>query len=186
MNLRRPLKYLAYAFTLLIIGVAAFSAIEYAQGVQPFLIVSDSPSSMSPIINYGDAAMMYRVPFDSLRVGDIIAFKDPRGTPMTIIHRIVAVENVGGSTYLVTKGDNSATNPINDPWRVTQQDYLSKAIFVVPLVGYVSPALWGFTGAATFLPFILVLLLVIFFAFRGKKKETTPQTTHLMEVHPSW
>lgn len=172
-NPRRYLKYVGYAFTLLIIGVMAFSIVEYVQGVQPFFIVSDSPSSMSPTINYGDAVMVYRAPFNSLHAGDIIIFKDPRGNSQTIIHRIVSVEDNGsGSTYLLTKGDNNVTNSIIDPWKVTQQYYSSKVIVVIPLVGYISPALWGFSGLSAFLPITFVVLLVLLISTLSGKKES--------------
>jgi signal peptidase I len=169
---KRLLKYLGYAFTLLILGLIVFSAVDYAQGVQPFFTVSDSPSSMSPTINHGDAVMVYGVAFHSLHAGDIIVFKDPRGGSQTIVHRIVAVQDDGnGSTYLLTKGDNTNTNPTIDPWKVTQQYYLSKVILVVPLVGYISPALWGLSGFSAILPIAFVVILLLLFSSLRIKEE---------------
>jgi len=179
-NPRKLLKYGEYAITLLILGLMIFSAVDYVQGVQPFFTVTDSPSSMSPTINHGDAFLVYKVPFHSLHAGDIIVFKDPRGDPQTVVHRIVAVKDDGnGTTYLLTKGDNNNTNPINDPWKVTEQYYLSKVILVVPVVGYVSPTLWGLSGPSVFIPIIFVVLLIMLFnTLRTKEKsEEEPQET---------
>lgn len=185
---RRFLKYLGYAFTLLILALIIFSAVNLAQGVQPFFTVSDSPSSMSPTINHGDAVMVYRVPFESLQAGDIIAFKNPIGDPQTVIHRIVEVkEDVNGSTYLLTKGDNSITNPIIDPWKVTEQYYLSEIILVVPLVGYISPALWGFSSLLVLVPISFVVLLILLFSTPGAKKESEEEPPESNEGEcPQW
>ncbi len=168
---KKILRYAGYASTVLILAVLIFSAINIVQGVQPFYAVSDNPSSMSPAMNYGDVALAYKVPFNDLHVGDIIIFKDPRGGPQTIVHRVVAIEmDASNSTYLVTKGDNGVTNPTNDPWKVTQKDYLSKAIVVVPLVGYLSPALWG-SSAPVIFAIIIAIILIAYFFYPKKKKE---------------
>ena len=186
-NLRRYVKYVGYAFKLLILGVMVFSVVEYVQGIQPFYTVSDNPSSMSPTINYGDAVMVYRAPFDSLQAGDIIIFNDPRGNVGATIHRIVAVEDDGsGSTYILTKGDNNVTNPVIDPWKVTQQYYLSKVLIVLPLVGYTSPALWGFSGLSAFLPITLVVVFVVLIGSLKKKREQMSQTNSRVEVFSVW
>ncbi len=156
---------------MLILAILIFSAINLVQGVQPFYAVSDNPSSMSPAMNYGDVALVYKVSFSDLHVGDIVVFKDPRGSSQTIVHRIIAIEkDEGNSTYLVTKGDNGVTNPTSDPWKVTQKDYLSKAIVVVPMVGYISPALWG-PSLPIILPIIIAAVLLAFFLYPKREKD---------------
>ena len=163
-NLKSYLKYLSYAFTAFILGLLVFSAIDYAQGTQPFFVVSDNPSSMSPTIDYGDAVMVYKVSFNSLHAGDIIVFKDPRGGDQTIVHRIAAIEGNGSSRCLLTKGDNDLTNPTIDPWKVTDQYYISKVVVVVPVVGYISPSLWGTTGMLVVAAIVGIALFLLLFA----------------------
>lgn len=163
--MRKGLKYTEYAATAALVGLSLYVAANYAFGVQTIYVVSDYPSSMSPTINYGDLALTYRSSFSSLKVGDIIFFHDPRGNPGVIVHRIVSVESCGGQLCFQTKGDNQATNPTPDPWNVTSSNYLSQVMLVVPAVGYLSPALWGFHGLYVLIPFSFILLLGFFIAY---------------------
>jgi len=171
-KLKRVTKAVGYAVTLLLIGVCVFALVEYATGTQPLYVVSDSPSSMSPTINYGDVAVIYRVPFSSLGPGSIIAFHDPRGNPGIIVHRIVSVLSCDGTRCLATKGDNNVTNPTIDPWNVTQSDYIGEAVLVVPYAGYLSPAFWGFSGLTELMPISVVgIAVVLIGVLRQKPKE---------------
>lgn len=170
-KLKRITKVSSYAVTILLLGVAAFALVEYATGTQPFYVVGDNPSSMSPTLNYGDVAVIYRVPFSSLGPGSIIAFHDPRGNPGIIVHRVVSVVLCGGAECLVTKGDNNATNPTTDPWNVTQSDYIGEAVLVVPHLGYISPAFWGFSGLSELLPVSVVGIAVVLIGVVRQKPE---------------
>ena len=164
---RRYLRYGEYGITTVLMAVVGYALIEYASGTVPFYVISDYPSSMSPTLNYGDALVVYPAPYGSVRQGDIIAFHDPAGSGGVIIHRVVRVEYCGdGSTCLDTKGDNNSTNPTQDPWKVTQQVYMSKVILVLPFVGYVSPGLWGFTGYLVIVPLGFILLLALYLSAR--------------------
>ena len=158
--LRHVARYASIALTAFLIGVLIFAVVEYATGTQPFYVVGDSPSSMSPTLNYGDVAVIYRTSFSSLGAGSVVAFHDPRGNPGIIVHRVVSVIVCGGAECLITKGDNNATNPTVDPWNVTANDYVGQAVLVVPFLGYISPALWGYTGMAALLPISTVLVAV--------------------------
>lgn len=167
-NLRGCKKYLNYGIAVVILGLIIFSVIDYAKGTPPFFVVSDNPSSMSPTIDYGDAVMVYKSSFDSLDVGDIIVFEDPRGVPLTIVHRVVAVESNESIRYLLTKGDNDVTNPTVDPWQVTEDDYISKVVVIVPAAGFISPSLWG-SGMLLLVLAITAVVLVVFLF--GPKKD---------------
>jgi signal peptidase I len=138
--------------SVIVIGVAIFALAEFATGTQPFLVETDNPSSMSPTLNYGGVAVLYRAGFSSIGPGTLIAFHDPRGNPVIVVHRVVKVVNCGDVTCFVTKGDNNKTNPDDDPWNVTQGDYIGSVMLVVPYAGYISPALWGFGGYYALLP----------------------------------
>ena len=159
-RLRRIRRYASIALTVLLIGVFAFALVEYATGTQPFYVVSDSPSSMSPKLNYGDVAVIYRAPYSGVGPGSIIAFHDPRGDPGIIVHRVVSLVECGGEECLVTKGANNATNPTTDPWNVTQGDYVGVVVAVIPYVGYLSPALWGFSGLSALLPVSVAVIAI--------------------------
>jgi cytochrome c-type biogenesis protein CcmH/NrfF len=78
----------------------------------------------------------------------------------------------GGAECLVTKGDNNATNHSPDPWNVTQNDYIGGAVPLVPYLGYVSPAFWGFGGASALLPVSAVVIgLILVDVMRQKPRE---------------
>jgi signal peptidase I len=166
-NMRSYLKYLNYGFAVVILGLLVFSAVSYARGTPPFFVISDNPSSMSPTIDYADAVMVYKTSFDSIEVGDIIVFKDPRGVPTTVVHRVVAVNTSGSATFLLTKGDNNLTNPTIDPWQVTEEDYISKVVATIPSAGYISPSLWG---SGWVLVALGVTALALVFLLFGSKK----------------
>lgn len=151
-----------------LVVLAAYVGANYALGVQTIYVVSDNPSSMSPTINYGDLALTYKASFSSLHAGDIVFFHDPRGNPGIIVHRIVSKGTCGSQLCFRTKGDNNKTNPTPDPWNLTAPYYLSQVVLVVPAVGYLSPAFWGFRGAYVLLPFVFVVLVVFFVAY-GRK-----------------
>jgi len=161
MTFKQTKRVASYTATLLLIGFFVFAVAEYATGTQPFYVVSDSPSSMSPTLNYGDVAVIYKAPFSSLGPGSMIAFHDPRGNPGIMVHRVVSIVACGGAGCLVTKGDNNATNPTTDPWNVTQADYIGEVVAIIPFVGYLSPALWGFSGASALLPVSVVVIGVV-------------------------
>jgi signal peptidase I len=154
--------------------LSAYVGANYAFGVQTIYVVSDNPSSMSPTINYGDLALTYPTSFTSLKVGDIIFFHDPRGNPEVIVHRIVSVGACGGQLCFGTKGDNSITNPAPDPWNVTAPYYLSQVALVVPWIGYISPAFWGFGGVLVLIPLAFVALLA-FFVMYGRNLQKTEE-----------
>ena len=178
-RLRGVARYVSIALTLLLMGVLAFAVLEYATGTQPFYVVGDSPSSMSPTLNYGDVAVIYKAPFSGVDPGSIIAFHDPRGNPGIIVHRVVSLAECGAEACLVTKGDNNATNPTADPWNVTQADYDGKVVAEVPYLGYLSPALWGFGGASALLP---VSVAVIAPALVGVVRRISPNLSEGEQV----
>jgi signal peptidase I len=156
-------RFAKYGVSIILLGFTAFAAVEYASGTQPIYVISDSPSSMSPTLNYGTAVAVYRYSFASLRPGDVIVFRDPRGNPGILVHRIVSVGVCpDGQFCAVTKGDNNSTNPSPDPWTVTNQYYLGKVITYLPYAGYLSPALWGFGGLQAIFPLALIFLSVAF------------------------
>ena len=179
---RKGLKYAEYGVVTLLIVLAAYIGVNYALGVQTVYVVTDNPSSMSPTVNYGDLALTFRTPFSSLHVGDIVFFHDPRGNPGIIVHRIVLQGVCDGQLCFHTKGDNIVTNPSPDPWNLTAPYYLSQVILIIPKVGYVSPAFWGFKGFDVLLP-LAFMLLVIFFVAYGRKFQAMEGESGRGETH---
>jgi hypothetical protein len=81
-----------------------------AQKLKTTYIVTST--SMEPTIKKGATVVYMKVPFQSLKLDDIIMFNQPNHPDKVIVARIVGINSSG----LVTKGDhNSAANP----WDVT-------------------------------------------------------------------
>jgi signal peptidase I len=68
--------------------------------------------SMAPTFAPGEAVLVRPVPADTLRVGDIVAYRNAKQPSLIVSHRIVA-KNVRAGTFL-TQGDHNhqSDNPI--------------------------------------------------------------------------
>ena len=72
-------------------------------GWKPFIVLS---GSMETEIYAGDVAVVKTTDPSTLKVGDVIAFKDKE---IVITHRIVDIKEEDGETRYYTKGDNNNT-----------------------------------------------------------------------------
>lgn len=71
-------------------------------GYKPMIVVTDS---METTISPGDLVFVKIVNPDSLKINDIIAFRNEKNTVTT--HRIIEITNEKGQRVLKTKGDNN-------------------------------------------------------------------------------
>jgi len=104
--------------------------------------------SMEPTLHDGDLALVRAR--DHYAVGDIAAFRVPRGQPgagAIVIHRIV-----GGSADegFITQGDNKDAP---DPWRPTDRDTLGEMWLRIPGAGRILARVRG--------PFLLATLSAV-------------------------
>ena len=121
----------------------------------PASYVLVSGKSMLPLYHTGDLVLVERQ--SSYHVGDVIAYRVPKGDPMAgaqVIHRIIGGEAKRG--FLV-QGDNR-TAP--DVWRPTQKDIVGAKALKIPnavvVLQYLrSPLLLGLLAA--FFVFVSVL-----------------------------
>jgi signal peptidase I len=109
----RYARYGLYFLILVVIIVAGYGAVYFATGESvPVTVVTGT--SMQPTILAGSVAVLQKVPFDQLKVGDIIVFVPPlaqqtscdagpgpsltgeAAVPCYVIHRIVGVVNTTG------------------------------------------------------------------------------------------
>jgi signal peptidase I len=124
-----------------------------------------SGQSMEPIYHTGDMVLVER--HSRYRVGDIIAYRVPKGDPMAgaqVIHRIIGGNGVRG---FVVQGDNRTGA---DTWRPKNADVVGAAALRLPQAVIVlqflrSPVLLGLLAAS----FAFVYLLV------GRKAEDPPE-----------
>lgn len=122
------------------IGVAAiWIGLQVIFGTQnPFYVVSSG--SMIPVLQIYDVLVVNgNVPFEDIKVGDIIVFNRPSGHDRVIVHRVETIlDDRPDSKTIRTKGD---ANPISIPgtdYPITKEEYIGRVIYWVPQIGYVT------------------------------------------------
>ena len=106
--------------------------------------------SMEPAFYRGDIVLIEKADFfgihefnvDDVEVGDVVVY-DAKWFNQPVIHRIINITDINGTTMYMIKGDN---NNAPDPYYVTKEQIQSKVVtfgdnlVVIPKVGYLS--LW--------------------------------------------
>lgn len=77
-------------------------------GYKPFIVLS---GSMESKIHKGDLIFVKEIDPSTLKVNDVIAYRDGEDTVTT--HRIIDIVENNDVTYFITKGDNNATQDLN-------------------------------------------------------------------------
>lgn len=102
----------------------------------PFYVVSSG--SMIPNLNVFDVIVVQgNVPFDHIKVGDIIVFNRPNGHDRVIVHRVAEILNQN-PLVVRTKGDANPGSIPGTDFPITKQDYIGKVEYVIPQIGYVT------------------------------------------------
>ena len=136
----------------------------------PFFVVSSG--SMIPTLRVGDIIVIRGGgSVDNLQVGDIIVFKQPQNGERVIVHRVFRMDQIGGETGIITKGDN---NPSQDGWIVRQQNFLGKVLLHVPYIGYA--AIW-LSPPLNYALMIVIISVIVAIEFRPKKDDKESQPT---------
>ena len=106
--------------------------------------------SMQPAFYRGDIVLIEKADFfgihefnvDDVEVGDVVVY-DAKWFNQPVIHRIINITDINGTTMYMIKGDN---NNAPDPYYVTKEQIQSKVVtfgdnlVVIPKIGYLS--LW--------------------------------------------
>ena len=112
-DVARHLKRLGNALlgSMLFVAIGAVS-LMFAGSTIPALLGMKTTvvtgGSMQPMIGVGDAAIIRSIAPELVQVGDVITYGSPGGQGMTT-HRVMAVLEIDGTTYLQTKGDFNRT-----------------------------------------------------------------------------
>jgi signal peptidase len=149
---RKPLKtgkslslsWIAVALTAVILVWGSTGLL----GFQPTIIAS---GSMQPALNVGDIAITVPTPPEKIRIGDIIQYWRT-GDQAPTIHRVIEINRIGKTIYIITKGD--ANKAPDEPIQATAS--LGKVVFTIPKLGWVSIHLK--VAAATAYTFLTVTL----------------------------
>ena len=111
----------------------AESTPRYLRWMESNNFTSDQIASMpfSDGFNKGDVLII--VSSEEISVGDVIVFHVPN-SKYPIIHRIVEIVEQDSTLYYKTKGDHNAAI---DSWLTPESAIEGKAVFKVPIVGYI-------------------------------------------------
>jgi len=131
----RGLSTVARGTVSLLSGLTVLLALGYGvlllAGYKPAAVYS---GSMVPSIPVCAVAFDRHVPSGSVRVGDVITFRDPYVAGRVVTHRIVKIVHTHDGLAYRTKGD---ANPARDPWTIELPPTVGRVAFDVPYVGYV-------------------------------------------------
>ena len=144
-------------------------------GYKPFIVLS---GSMETKIRIGDLIITKIIDPTSLKVDDVIAFRDEENTVTT--HRIIDIIDKDGTTYFVTKGDNNSSQ---DRYLVKYKDVEGIYITRIPGVGQ---ALNELSKPTTMIIVILGITIVFILLFsisnkKMRKKEQEEYRRYLRE-----
>ncbi len=134
---------------LIMITLLAYKGISF-WSLRSFTVMS---GSMEPNLPVG--SLVFTIPLDGYRIGDVIAFTRNNET---ITHRIAKKEINGNIFSFSTKGD--ANNAI-DTQRITQDKIIGKEIIMLPFVG----RLIGFIRTVPGFLIFIVLPSILFIGF---------------------
>ncbi|MGI0087922.1 MAG: signal peptidase I [Nitrosotalea sp.] len=154
---------------IVVIGIAIiWIGLRVTLGTEnPFYVVSSG--SMVPNLNIFDVIVVNgNIPFDHIKVGDIIVFNVPITHDKVIVHRVAQILNQNPLT-IRTKGDANPGSIPGVDFPITQKDYIGKVVYVVPQIGYVTRIL---TPPINYIIIAVIVGIMIVKQF-GKSKTDT-------------
>lgn len=139
---------LKYSLVVFLVLVTIWLGIRFTLGINDpiYIVVSES---MVPNLNKGDLVIInHNIPFNRLKIGDIIVFTTPgkttEGTHKVIVHRVADIISssrsvpTGQEEIIRTKGDaNPASIALMD-YPIKEQNYIGKVVFVIPKIGLIT------------------------------------------------
>ena len=150
----RWLRRNLYVLLLLAPLLLYLPAIVFWSSPDRFAVVRSG--SMEPEFSAGD--LVFLRPVRQVEVGDVIAFRTPRGidgSVSRVLHRVIAIDPSGDR--FTTKGD---ANPEPDPFKVGLESLVGETTgFNVPLAGYATLFLQSRLG----LIWLAIIALVSFY-----------------------
>lgn len=122
--------------SLAVLAVSVLILVPKMIGAQTYSVLTNS---MAPKYSPGTFIVVQPVPFDELKLGDVITYQIKSGQPGVITHRITGMGFLQtGEKTLTLKGDN---NDVVDPDPVREMQVRGKLLYAVPYVGFVGNAL---------------------------------------------
>lgn len=138
-------------------------------GWKPFIVLS---GSMETQISAGDIVVVKQVDTNTLKQGDIIAFKE---NEIVITHRIDEIVQENGTTKYITKGDN---NNSQDVGYVLPEQVEGKFEFKIARLGNLAMFIQTPLGMVVCLSIPILILVVLQLKDSKKDKELITQKTN--------
>src|SRR5215831_3381751 len=137
-------KEIKYAIIVAVGVTIIFLGFWFAFGqLNPFYVVASG--SMIPNLNINDYVIVsHNVPFNGLKVGDIIVFKtygtDNSGQHIDIVHRVaeIVTDPINGQKVIRTKGDANPDSIQGVDYPIFQPLYVGKVVYVIPKLGVIT------------------------------------------------
>lgn len=139
-------------------------------GYKPFMVLS---GSMETKIRRGDLIITKIIDPETLKIGDVIAFRDAAGTVTT--HRIIDMVEERGQTYFITKGDNNSSQDQN---LVELNDVEGLYVGRIPGIGSIMNSLAEPT-TIVILVLAVTAIFVITFSISNKKQSEQERKEYL-------
>ena len=118
----------------------------------PFYVVASG--SMIPELQVYDVLVVSgHIPFEDIKIGDIIVFDRPTGHDRVIVHRVVSITDDDPKT-IRTKGDNNVASIPGTDFPITEKEYIGRVEYKIPQIGYVTQILKPPTN------YILIVLVI--------------------------
>lgn len=109
-------------------------------GATPYTILT---GSMQPAYPPGTLVIVKPVPFEDIRIDDVVTFQLESGQPTTVTHRVVGIEHRSdGQTRLMTQGDS---NNVADAETVRDVQVRGEVWYSIPHLGWANSWLTGET-----------------------------------------
>ena len=158
------------------IGITAYFGAQ-----NPIYVVSSG--SMYPELAMHDIIVISgHIPFEDVKIGDIIVFDRPKDHDKVIVHRVVAVVDDNPKT-LRTKGDNNQNSIVGTDYPITKEEYIGTVVHVIPQVGFITKILQPPINYIIIA--VIIGVMIIRQIVKNKKKALMEQIKTELEINDS-
>ena len=158
------------------IGLTAYFGAQ-----NPIYVVSSG--SMYPELAMHDIIVISgHMPFEDVKIGDIMVFDRPKDHDKVIVHRVVAVVDDNPKT-LRTKGDNNQNSIVGTDYPITKEEYIGTVVHVIPQVGFITKILQPPINYIIIA--VIIGVMIIRQIAKNKKKALMEQIKTELEINDS-
>ena len=176
--MRKEIKYaiiIAVGVTIILLGFwFAFGQLN------PFYVVASG--SMIPNLNINDYVIVsHSVPFNSVKVGDIIVFKtygtDASGNHATIVHRVAEIitDQSNGQKIIRTKGDANPDSIPGVDYPIFDKNYIGKVVYVIPKLGVITNL---FRPPTNYILIGVILIVLIYYLRKNRQTSASDKNNN--------